>query len=255
MEILPRRFLASAVLFVACSSAPIAQAVPISGQGTWETTLQGRDLDGNVATAEAYYDTILNITWLADANGDGLTTWALANAWATSLDIGGVSGWRLPETSPIDGVSFDYTSKFDGSTDYGYAISAPGTIYAGGTGSELANLFYSTLGNLAFFDTSGGAPQAGWGLTNTGNFSNVQPLNYWSGTDYAPISGHAWDFTFNSGLQFNLVKADGSYAWAVHDGDVGTLIPTIPEPGSFWLFGLGLMGYLSISRHFRSSVT
>lgn len=42
-------------------------AISISGQGTWETTLQGRDLDGNLNTFKAYYDTVLNITWLADA--------------------------------------------------------------------------------------------------------------------------------------------------------------------------------------------
>jgi hypothetical protein len=46
-------------------------AASISGQGTWESTLQGRDLDGNLTTFEAYYDTALNITWLADANYAG----------------------------------------------------------------------------------------------------------------------------------------------------------------------------------------
>ena len=30
--------------------------------------LLGRDLDGNLSTAEAYYDTVLGITWLGDAN-------------------------------------------------------------------------------------------------------------------------------------------------------------------------------------------
>jgi hypothetical protein len=39
-----------------------AYSVGVSGQGTWETTLQGRDLAGNAATIEAYYDTTLNIT-------------------------------------------------------------------------------------------------------------------------------------------------------------------------------------------------
>jgi hypothetical protein len=31
--------------------------------------LVGRDLDGDAATFEAYYDTALNIAWLADAGG------------------------------------------------------------------------------------------------------------------------------------------------------------------------------------------
>lgn len=43
-------------------AASLAQAAPIPGQGTWETTLQGRDLDGNFGSFEAYYDTVLDIT-------------------------------------------------------------------------------------------------------------------------------------------------------------------------------------------------
>jgi len=38
-----------------------SHAVGVSGQGTWETTLLPRDLDGNPLTIEAYYDTVLNI--------------------------------------------------------------------------------------------------------------------------------------------------------------------------------------------------
>ncbi len=45
------------ILFgIACSLGTLtAQAIPVTGQGTWETTLQARDLDGNPATIEAYY--------------------------------------------------------------------------------------------------------------------------------------------------------------------------------------------------------
>ena len=42
----------------------------ISGQGTWESTLLARDFDGNMSTVEAYYDTVLGITWVAFANHD-----------------------------------------------------------------------------------------------------------------------------------------------------------------------------------------
>src|SRR3989304_3890046 len=44
-----------------------AHAGSVTGQGSWETTLQARDLDGNTSTIEAYYDTVLHITWLPDA--------------------------------------------------------------------------------------------------------------------------------------------------------------------------------------------
>ncbi len=62
----------------------------------------------------AYYDTVLNITWLQDANYanttgygpadfEGKMDWADANAWAAGLSIAGVGGWRLPDTAPVDG--------------------------------------------------------------------------------------------------------------------------------------------------------
>jgi hypothetical protein len=35
----------------------------ISGQGTWETTLQARDINGD-GVVDAYYDTALNVVWL-----------------------------------------------------------------------------------------------------------------------------------------------------------------------------------------------
>jgi len=69
--------------------------VPVSGQGTWETTLQGRDLDGNNLTAEACYDTALDITWLANADINGEMDWFAANTWAAVL-----ISTALPAVSP-----------------------------------------------------------------------------------------------------------------------------------------------------------
>src|SRR3989344_3407437 len=103
------RWVATALFIVASNLPTLVHAAAVSGQGTWESTLQGRDLDGNLATAEAYYDTALNITWLANANAgagsiydngtsttDGRMTWANARAWAISLNPYGssITGWR-----------------------------------------------------------------------------------------------------------------------------------------------------------------
>lgn len=142
------KLIATLTLYAAVVVPNIASAVAVSGQGTWETTLQGRDLDGDLATFEAYYDTVLGITWLADANvgagsafddigidggttTDGEMTWAKANAWAASLNFNGINGWRLPTANPIDGTtSNDFILAYDGSHDRGYNVSAPGTLYA-----------------------------------------------------------------------------------------------------------------------------
>ena len=92
-----------ALLVIALSVSPFASAVPVSGQGTWETTLESRDLDGNAATVEAYYDTVLNITWLANANlaqtsgfdADGLLVWATVNPGDVAVVPAPAAVWLL----------------------------------------------------------------------------------------------------------------------------------------------------------------
>jgi len=157
--------------------------------------LVARYFDGD-ATPDAYFDTDLSITWLADANyaktsnydADGRMNWTNANAWAASLDLYGPSGpdgWRLPTVTDTgtSGCNFAYIG-----TDCGYNVNTA-------TG-EMAHMFYDELGNKAYYNTSGSGPQSGWGLTNTGPFSNVQSDVYWSGTQYAPDSSNAWGFRF-----------------------------------------------------------
>jgi hypothetical protein len=211
-------------------------AASISGQGTWETTLQGRDLDGNISDGfEAYYDTSLNITWLADTNYAGTAMqWATANAWAGSLNPygSGINGWRLPtvtDTGP-SGCNFAYTG-----TDCGFNVNT--------ATSEMAHMFYTTLGDKAYYNTSGIA-QAGYGLTNTGPFSNVQSNFYWSTTEYAPSTSYAWYFHFGYGDQEYNGKAFSYFAWAVHAGDVGATV--VPVPAAAWLFGSGLLGLVGV---------
>jgi len=255
----------SAAVFTVISMS--SHAVGVSGQGTWETTLQGRDLDGNAATFEAYYDTVQDITWLADANyaytsgywlySGGQMNWSTANAWAAALNPygSGITGWRLPTTNPIDGTTADdATVSYIGTEDHGYNVSAPGTLFAGSTASEMAYMYYNTLGDKGYCNpttstvSSCSGPQAGWGLTNTGPFSNVQSNLYWSATEYAPITSNAWTFNFTFGLQGyngNYISNNvGGYAWAVHAGNVGV----VPVPAAVWLFGSGLLGLIGIAR-------
>jgi sugar lactone lactonase YvrE len=176
------------------------------------------------------YDTVLDVTWLQDANyaqtsgydSDGRMTWNEAVAWADSLEYGGFSNWRLPKTMPVNGSEYIYSPVYDGSTDSGYNISAPESAYPGSIGSEMAHLFYSTLKNIGFYDVDGNDFQPGYGLQNTGPFINLGAEDYWSGTQYLPVSTSAWDFDFDYGRQSDVGKTGDSnvYAWAVRDGDV-----------------------------------
>ena len=232
---------ATALFVVASGVSTLAHAASVSGQGTWETTLQGRDLDGSLSTFEAYYDTSLNITWLANANYAGAAmNWTNANVWAAALNPygSGITGWRLPTVTDTgtSGCNFAYTG-----TDCGYNVDTA-------TG-EMAHMFYTTLGDKAYYNTSGVGPQAGWGLTNTGPFSNVQSDDYWSATEYAPNTSYAWYFNTGYGYQDRYNKTYSLYAWAVHSGDVGAT--TVPVPAAVWLFGSGLAGLLGMSRKRR----
>ena len=211
-----------------------AHAAGVSGQGTWETTLQARDLDGNLSTAEAYYDTVKNITWLADTihgnhGSGGYLNGNSALSWAAGLNPygSGITGWRLPRTVPVNCGPDPYynCSKSD-------------------LNGEMASMYFTTLGNLSKFDPATGADVSppGWGLSNTGPFINLAQNNYWSSTPDTDFAANVlWAFEFYRGQQYSAVVSYLAYAWAVHDGDVGVSISPVPEPGTWALWSLGLM--------------
>lgn len=220
-----------------CGIVTSANAVPVGNMGTWTTTLQARDLDGDTETVEAYYDTALGITWLANANYDGInTTWEGASSWVADLDINGVRDWRLPTVTDTGAAGCEETA-YSG-TDCGYNVDTD-------TG-EMAHLYYVTLGNLAHYDTGGNErPSGEYGLINTGPFSNIQNDRYWTSTPLTG-TGRAWYFGFAGGHQDSASKSNNNYAWAVHTGPVGAAI--VPVPAAIWLFGFGLLGLVGIAR-------
>ena len=239
------------VCVFALAGPTVAHAVPVSGQGTWEQTLKFRDLDGDLSTAEAWYDTTLDITWLADAGVTGRASWDFQVAWAAGLDINGVDDWRLPGLSPIGGSStFDIAFSNNATTDVGYApTTTDGTDggWRNGAGdpvSEMGHMFYVTLANLGSCtpddaDPSGCVQQPGSGVLNTGPFSNLIFFVYWSGLELD--ADDAWYLDFGDGEQNTFEKDDSLFhwrAWAVHDGDVGV----VPEPSTGLLIALGLVG-------------
>ena len=141
----------------------------------------------------------------------------------------------MTDTGP-SGCDFAFTG-----TDCGYNVNTA-------TG-EMAHLFYDELGNKAYYNTAGGGPQADWGLTNTGPFSNLQAYAYWSATESAPDTGYAWRFSFGYGAQDTATKYVEFYALAVSPGDVGAANGnTVPEPQTLALVGLGLLGLMAARR-------
>jgi len=198
--------------------------------------LVGRDLDGNTTTAEAYYDDEAKLTWLADA-GSFLGHWNQANNWALNLNIGGVTGWRLPDTLQPDPSCSNQSVIGGGFPVQGWGVNC--------TGSEMGNLFYNVLGGVA-----------GDSIFTTHNanfylFSNIQDTNYWSATTCActsPIWHYAFDFSTGQQGRDSNDDISTKYAWAVQSGDVGTAVSTVPIPAAFWLFGSGLIGLIGLAK-------
>jgi hypothetical protein len=147
----------------------------------------------------------------------------------------------LPIVSPIDGTTADdATYSFIGTEDYGFNVSAPGSLYAGSTASEMAHLFHNTLGILSYCDLATSTTSScnhiiGAGVYNPGLFNLRNGLGYyWSSTDYAPDTSQAWGFGFGRGEQSHCNKdidACNADAWAVHDGDVGSPVQSLLRCG------------------------
>lgn len=179
---------------------------------------------------QAYYDDELDLTWLADANfakttgfsddysADGSMPWSVANAWAAGLTVEGIGGWRLPQLGPINGFSFNYSYKVDGSSDNGFNISAWRSQYAGSTTNEMAYLFFNTLGNTGFRNLVGGVLRS-FEVVNSAPFVNVDVEYYWAETESGLNPDKAGAFGLH-GEQGWGSKDFYFRAWPVYDGDI-----------------------------------
>jgi len=212
-------------------------AAGVADQGTWETTLSPRDINRD-GTIDAYYDSSQGITWLANADVNGRMTWSDAVTWVAELDVHGVSGWRLPKLVDTAAPGCDASNT---GTDCGFNVDT--------ATSEMAHMYFVTLGNLANPHHDAPDQPPGLGLTNTGPFQNLRAFHYWSALPYAPEPSHSWNFIYNVGYQGKFDMDIPAYAWPVHDGDV----PAVPEPGTFALALLGLLAVAAGGRMRRLS--
>ena len=134
-----------------------------------------------------------------DGSIDGHLTWFGAQAWVNYLnvtDYQGYSNWQLPTT-------------VDNNSSIGYPNG--GSRNPPVTSSELAELFYGQLGQVA------GQPIQKTHNSRYALFRNVGS-SYWSGTQVAAASSSAWIFVDAAGTQLKAVKETYNQAMAVRSG-------------------------------------
>ena len=206
------------------------------------------------------YDSDLNVTWVQNANlasqktfgvsgiePSGQMGWWTAQSWLAAMNASnylGYSNWRLPATMPVNGNSFNYAFRADGSTDLGYNISALGSAYPKSKGSELAYMYYIDLGNKGVDDVFGNV-QGGYGVSNQGPFVNLANLPapgyvttyiiFWSGSPFSgppqyPGEQDGWSFRYDVGYQENYALDHAFYVWPVLSGDPA--YPNVATPPS-----------------------
>ncbi len=184
--------------------------------GLAQADLLGRDADGNAANgSEAYFDTVLGITWLADANhayssgqaagSFGAMTWTDTQAWLSgSVNAGGglygVTTWRLPTTTLANPPGYTWSSGLadyaNGTADYGINHSQPS--------NELGFMYSVNLGLRAHADTAGvDYPSGSYGLDST----SVQQSNTVLGGFYN--TAQLVDLTVTAtGVTFRQISTD-----------------------------------------------
>jgi hypothetical protein len=197
-------------------------------------TAQGALLGRAALTAggtdyRAYYDDVLNITWLANPKAgagsafddgpsptDGTMSWSSTQAWLASLNSAahlGASNWRLPDVD-VNGDALI--------VQCGGPAACPDNEM--GHHSQSNDVQLNAICQLS-------------SVCDPGPFGSIGGSYYWSSSP-APGGNSAWVFYFPMNETWTLDKATGSGAvWAVRTGDLAL----VPAPGAIWLLGTALV--------------
>lgn len=211
-------FRSAAITLALCLATISAQAALLSRSG-----------------GQAYYDDVLDITWLANANmpasqsfglagvaPDGRMTWFTANAWVAALNTSGYLGlddWRLPHTKQPDPTC---PSQYDPGGGLPIIGFGPGCA-----GSDMGHLFQ--VDGVSYYESE--------------PFTNIVGGYYWSDYVLPHASSYAFAFLPTIGDQIGFAMTDGNFVWAVRDGDIAL----VPVPAAAWLLG-GAIAALGLAR-------
>lgn len=220
----------------------VAVLALLAAFGSANAQFEARDLNGD-GTADAYYDTQQNLSWLADANlwatlgnpvgtdgwgqpmQPGQMSFVDAVNWVAGLSIHGVSDWRLPDRLvPAGDESSPYCNATACSSWHPTAPSELSFLATalGGTSGPFQNVQNGHYMTSFSYDTGGGGGSA------------VLEMNH--------VLGGTRFLTDETSFAFG-------YVWAVRGGDVAQVTP-VPEPSTYALMlaGLAALGFAAKRR-------
>lgn len=229
----------------------------------------------------AYYDTDLDITWLANLSdftaitsnhfpllNSGLVDWdGVEKGYFQQLTFAGLTGWRLPNVIALDPNAYwlDPNAIVHYNSD-GSDFETIEYLEEGTTGDkDRGTALYTTNGTDGGWRDANGKP-----LNELGHmfYVNLPQLDQWgidpidipkthfmTGVLGNPSPFHNFVWTFDMFRGASEIEPNDNmhyYAWPVYDGDVG-LLATVPEPHTYALIGLGLLAFRfnrNISNHY-----
>jgi hypothetical protein len=182
------------------------------------------------------YDTDLNITWYDYRTGG--YTWSEAVAWAANLNVGGVTGWRLPTTPVSLSPDLPYSNTVD--------LGEMGHLYyVEGIRGDNKGLFPNSMADFT------------WSPGEVGFF--------WSGTTGSDYNGAPAAIAFNfsapnlswGGYGLLSLKTNYGLSLAVHDGNIspsGAIIDLGIFNGHQYFYDTGSFNSLDAARQAARAV-
>lgn len=194
----------------AITAAAASHAAVLPGQGIWASVLQGRDLDRDLSTHEAYYDPYRNITWMANAHILGYTTEELGY----DFEQNGFTNWRSPTMPKFASCESIENPELKADCYHLKIASTPGSEVE----SEIGYLYYTILGN--------GRDKP----FNSGPFANMSGT-FWAGSGEVIRGGYSIGFDVATGEYgiFHGGRDRSIWTWVLRDGDI-TAPPQPDQP-------------------------
>ena len=177
------------------------------------------------------YDTVNNVSWLADAdlaatnrfglpvctgsgaqpcvNASGSMSYQAAAAWVAAMNAAnylGHTNWQLP-TTPLTDSGCGFTGPQANSFGFNCTASALGSLYYSAWGLKAPNTAVPIPNNTA------------------GPFSNFQPYLYWSQTTTTQTGSGYGTFSFNTGFQGSNTIPNFLYALPMIQGKISGTPP------------------------------